>query len=298
MWTDEFVHKMVHVFEHGIVDSVKIIPFLFVTYLIMEYLEHKTNTKTRAVIRKAGRLGPVAGGIVGAFPQCGFSAAASGLYSGGIITTGTLLAVFLSTSDEMLPIFMSEEVPVKTICVVLGLKIVLAMITGFLVDFAFRFKPSPIRYKEIHNMCESEHCKCEEGIFPSAIKHTLKIFVFVLIVTIALNMVIELGGEEQLEHILVDRPIVGAILAGMVGLIPNCAASVLITQLYLAELLSFGAMMSGLMVGAGVGVLVLFRSNRKRWKENLSILAILYGSGVAWGILLDVVLNAMNITFI
>ncbi len=296
MWTDEVMHSMIHVFEHGIVDSIKIVPFLFVTYLIMEYLEHKTNTKTRAVIRKAGRLGPIAGGIVGAFPQCGFSAAASGLYSGGIITIGTLLAVFLSTSDEMLPIFISEKVEVTTIMSILGIKVFLAILTGFLVDFLFRFKPSPIRYKEIHNMCESEHCKCEEGILPSAIKHTLKIFIFVLIVTLALNMVIELGGEEQLEHILANRPVLGAVLAGIVGLIPNCAASVLITQLYLAELLSFGAMMSGLMVGAGVGVLVLFRSNKKRWKENLSILGILYGSGVVWGIVLDLVFNALNIT--
>lgn len=298
MWIKEIEHVVLHVFEHAITDSIKIIPFLFVTYLIMEYLEHKTNTKTRAVIRKAGRLGPIAGGIVGAFPQCGFSAAASSLYSGGIITTGTLLAVFLSTSDEMLPIFISEKVEMRTILIVLGIKVVLAVVTGFVVDFVLRFRPTPIRYKEIHNMCESEHCKCEEGILSSAIKHTIMIFLFVLGVTLILNLVIELGAEEQLEYVLTDWSVLGVVLAGLVGLIPNCAASVLITQLYLLNLLSFGAMMSGLLVGAGVGVLVLFRTNKKRWKENLSILAILYGSGVVWGILLDIVMNALNLSFI
>ena len=240
----------------GCLDSLKLVPFLFVTYLIMEYLEHKTSTRTRAVIRRAGRLGPLAGSVAGAFPQCGFSAAASNLYAGGIITTGTLIAVFLSTSDEMLPIFISESVDVGVILGILGIKVVLGMITGFLVDFLFRFKPSPIRYKEIHSMCESEHCGCEEGIFLSAVKHTLKIFAFILLVSVALNFLIALGGEDRLADFMSERLVIGPLVAGVVGLIPNCASSVVITQLYLNHMISFGAMMSGLLVGAGVGLLL------------------------------------------
>lgn len=267
-------------------DSIKLLPFLFITYLIMEYLEHKTSTKTRSVIRKAGRLGPVAGAVVGAFPQCGFSTAASNLYAGGIVTAGTLLAVFLSTSDEMLPIFLAEKVEFNLILVVLGMKVVLGMITGFLVDFLFRFKTATIRYKEIHTMCENEHCKCEEGTLVSAFKHTLKIFVFIFVISLILNIVIGIMGEEALGSLLQERFLLGPIVAGIVGLIPNCAASVVITQLFLEGIISFGTMMSGLLVGAGVGLLVLFRTN-KRWKENLSILGLLYAFGVIWGILID-----------
>lgn len=274
----------------GLVDSLKLIPFLLITYVIMEYLEHKTTTKTRAIVRRAGRLGPLAGSVAGAFPQCGFSAAASSLYAGGILTTGTLIAVFLSTSDEMLPVFLSEAVDIREILIILGIKIVLGTVTGFLVDFVFRFRPFPIRYKEIHTMCESEHCGCEEGILKSAVKHTLKIFAFIFLITVLLNALIVFFGEERLSTFMSGRPLMGPVLAGVVGLIPNCASSVVITQLFLNHLISFGTMMSGLLVGAGVGLLVLFRTN-KRWKENLSILGILYVSGVVWGIVTDVVMK-------
>lgn len=270
-------------------DCVKLLPFLLAAYVIMEYLEHKTSTKTRAVVRKAGKLGPLAGGLAGIFPQCGFSAAASNLYAGGIITMGTLLAVFLSTSDEMLPIFISEAVDIRVVLVILGIKAAMGMLTGFLVDFVFRFRPSPIRYKEIHTRCESEHCGCDRGIFRSALVHTGKIFVFILLFTVILNVLIALIGEERLAGFMSGRPLLGPALAGVVGLIPNCASSVVITQLYLSRLISFGTMMSGLLVGAGAGLLVLFQTNRK-WKENLLVLTILYVTGTVWGILLDVIL--------
>lgn len=272
----------------GLLDSLKLVPFLFLTYLTMEYLEHKTSTKTRAVVRRAGKLGPLVGSISGVFPQCGFSAAASNLYAGGVITPGTLIAVFLSTSDEMLPIFISELVSVRVIVVVIGIKLVLGMVTGFLVDFIFRFRPSPIRYKEIHSMCESEHCGCDEGIFLSALKHTVKIFLFVFLFSIMLGFLIELGGEARLAQFLAGYPVLGPLLAGIVGLVPNCASSVVITQMFLGGMISFGTMISGLLVGAGVGLLILFRVN-KRWKENLSILCILYVSGVVWGTVLDII---------
>lgn len=270
-------------------DCVKLLPFLLAAYVIMEYLEHKTSTKTRAVVRKAGKLGPLAGGLAGIFPQCGFSAAASNLYAGGIITMGTLLAVFLSTSDEMLPIFISEAVDIRVVLVILGMKAAMGMLTGFLVDFVFRFRPSPIRYKEIHTRCESEHCGCDRGIFRSALVHTGKIFVFIFLFTVILNVFVALIGEERLAGFMSGRPLLGPALAGVVGLIPNCASSVVITQLYLSRFISFGTMMSGLLVGAGAGLLVLFQTNRK-WKENLLVLSILYITGTVWGILLDAIL--------
>jgi hypothetical protein len=163
---------------------------------------------------------------------------------------------------------------------------VLGVITGFFVDFLFRFKPSFIRYKEIHSMCESEHCGCDEGIFLPAVKHTLKIVLFIFIVSFVLNLLIAWGGEQWLSEFMTERTVLGPVLAGIVGLIPNCASSVIITQLYSSHILGLGTMMSGLLVGAGVGLLVLFRTN-KNWKENLAILGILYVSGVFWGILLN-----------
>lgn len=270
----------------GLIDSIRLVPFLLITYVIMEYVEHKTTTRIRAAVRRAGRLGPLAGSVAGVFPQCGFSAAASSLYAGGLLTTGTLIAVFLSTSDEMLPVFLSESVDIRAILFILGLKVAAGALTGFVVDVVFRLRSFPIRYKEIHTMCESEHCGCEEGIFKSAVKHTLKIFVFIFIITVILNMLIFFFGEEHLADLMSKSPFLGPVLAGIVGLIPNCASSVVITQLFLNHLISFGTMMAGLLVGAGVGLLVLFRTN-KRWKENLSILGILYGSGVLWGIALN-----------
>ncbi len=156
----------------ALIDSIKLFPFLLLTYLLMEYLEHKTSTKTRAWIRKAGRMGPIAGGVAGIFPQCGFSVAASNLYSGGIITMGTLVAVFLSTSDEMLPIFLSEAVNGRIILKVLGIKLVTAVFTGFIVDFVMRFRPNAIQYKDFHTMCESEHCHCEKKALENLLLYT------------------------------------------------------------------------------------------------------------------------------
>ncbi len=287
MMTHIQMETLIDLLLDACMDSIKLLPFLMAAYVIMEYLEHKTSTKTRAVVRKAGRLGPLAGGLAGIFPQCGFSAAASNLYAGGIITMGTLLAVFLSTSDEMLPIFISEAVDARIVLVILGMKAVMGILTGFFVDFVFRFRPSPIRYKEIHTRCESEHCGCDRGIFRSALVHTGKIFLFILLFTIVLNVLVALIGEERLAAFMSGQPLLGPVLAGIVGLIPNCASSVVITQLYLNEFISFGPMMSGLLVGAGAGLLVLFHTNR-RWKENLLRLSILYVSGTGWGIFIDV----------
>lgn len=274
----------------ALLDTLKILPFLFLTYLIMEWLEHKTGSRTQAAIRRAGKMGPFFGGILGIFPQCGFSAAAANLYAGGLITAGTLAAVFLSTSDEMLPIFISEAVPVGTVIRVLAAKMMIGIVSGFLLDFLYhRLLRREIRYKNIHTMCESEHCRCEEGIFSSAVRHTLQITLFILAITAALNILIEWVGEERLSGLVLNTPVAGELIAGVIGLIPNCASSVVITRLYLEGIIGAGPMMTGLLAGAGVGVLLLCRMNHGRVKQNAGIIVFLYTSSVLWGILIDYV---------
>lgn len=270
-----------------LLDSVKLLPFLFLTYLCMELLEHHTNDKTSRTIEKAGKSGPIWGGLLGVIPQCGFSTAAASLYSGGVITVGTLLAIFLSTSDEMLPIFISEAVPIATIGKLLATKVVIAIVSGLLVEIIFlKILKQKEKHMDIHVVCEEEHCHCEDGVLLSAIKHTLRILIYIILISFVLNMVIAGIGEDTIASVLSSIPVLGQILAALIGLIPNCASSVIITELYLDELIGAGAMMAGLLVNAGVGLLVLFRLNR-HLKENLAIVACLYGIGVFWGIVLD-----------
>lgn len=274
---------MEHIILHTIEDSIKLVPFLFITYLVMEYLEHKTGNGTNRLVKKAGRLGPVIGSLAGALPQCGFSAAASNLYAGRVITMGTLIAIFLSTSDEMLPILISEKVGMDVILKLLGIKVVIGMLAGFVIDLCFHQEHD---HDHIHKLCEEEHCHCERGIFRSAVSHTLQITLFILIITFILNLVLHSGGEEVLAEVLLNRPVIGPLIAGIVGMIPNCAASVVITQLYLEGAMGLGAMMSGLLVGAGVGILVLCRVNHNK-KENIKIIGLLYAIGVLAGIVLE-----------
>lgn len=276
----------------ALVDTLRLLPFLFLTYLAMEYLEHRAGNKSVRIIRKTGRLGPLVGAAAGVVPQCGFSAAASSLYSGGLITTGTLLAVLLSTSDEMLPIFISEAVRIPTILKILGTKVLLAAVTGFLLDLILRrFRKQEV-HKDIHDLCEHEHCHCEDGIWKSALRHTLQITLFLFLITLALGLCIQFLGEDTISGFLTGQPVPGVFLAALVGLIPNCASSVIITQLYLSGLLGAGQMMGGLLVSCGVGLLVLFRTNQKL-KENLKITAALYVTGVLWGLLIE----GMGVTF-
>ncbi len=283
------LHILGHILEHSVLDTLKLVPFLFLTYLLMEFIEHKTTDKVKKVIHKSGKAGPFIGGILGAVPQCGFSASAAGLYAGRVISLGTLIAIFLSTSDEMLPILISEAVDVKLILQILGIKIVIGMIAGFVIDFVVRHKKSVQNVEwKIHDMCEHEHCHCEKSVWKSAFMHTLQIVAFILIVNLALNMVIEFVGEDSLANLFFTKPIIGELIAGLVGLIPNCASSVVITQLFLEGVISFGSMMSGLLVGSGVGLLVLFKVN-EGLKENLKILALLYAIGVGSGILLGLI---------
>ena len=278
------LHSLEHALEHTIKDSISVILVLFITYLIMEYLEHRTGNKVQRLVQKAGSLGPVIGSLAGAVPQCGFSAAASNLYAGRLISMGTLIAIFLSTSDEMLPVMLSAKAPAGLIGGVLLTKIIVGMAAGFVIDFIFRKKKE--NHDHIHEMCEQEHCHCEAGVVPSAIRHTLQVGIFILLVSFALNLMLEIAGEDVLGEFLLNRPVLGPVLAGVVGLVPNCAASVVITELFLEGVISAGAMMSGLLVSAGVGLLVLFRVNKNRL-EDIKIAGILYLIGVFVGIVIE-----------
>ncbi len=265
-----------------LIDGVRILPFLFLAYLAMECLEHWTGGKMQAVVRKSGKAGPALGGILGIFPQCGFSAAAANLYAGRIITMGTLIAVFLSTSDEMLPIMISENAGFSLIGRLLLVKVLFAIAAGFLVDALFRKKEEP----QIEHLCERQHCHCERGIWRSAFSHTWRIFLYIIVVSLILNFLIALIGEETLAAFVLNKPALSLFVAALVGMIPNCASSVILTQLYLGGVLGAGALMAGLLSGSGVGFLVLLRVNEDR-KENLRIFGLLYAFGVAAGALIQ-----------
>lgn len=275
---------MLEVFEDAIIDSIKLLPFLFITYLIMEYIEHKMGQKSKEVIKKSGKFGPFFGSLLGIFPQCGFSVSATNLYAVRVITLGTLISVYLSTSDEMLPIFISEGVALPTILKILATKLIIGMLAGFAIDLVLRLKNKNNQEEEkIVDLCEKEHCHCEHGILKSSLKHTLNTFIFIFLVTIIINVIIYFIGEETIASVLELNPILGPIVAGLIGLIPNCAASVILTQLYLENIITASTMISGLLVGAGVGLAVLFKMN-KGIKNNLKITGLLYAIGVVSGI--------------
>lgn len=278
---------MVDLMLDALLDVLKLIPFLFLTYLAMEYLEHKTSMKILVAIQRAGNFGPLIGSALGAVPQCGFSAAASTLYAGKVISLGTLIAIYLSTSDEMLPIMLSEKAPAKTILLVIVAKVIIGVIWGFLVDFVFFRNENAHEHINIHGMCEEEHCNCDKGILSSAIKHTLQIGGFILVITVALNIFIEYIGTDALSGLVFNHRILGPVIAGVIGLVPNCAASVVITELYLEGALSLGALLAGLLTGAGVGWLVLARASNSV-KKTFKVVGILYVCGVLTGIIFNI----------
>ena len=279
---------MLEIIEETLVDGVKLLPFLFITYLIMEYIEHKTSEKAKDTIKKSGKFGPLIGSILGAFPQCGFSVAATNLYAARVITLGTLISVYLSTSDEMIPIFISEGASITTLIKILGIKILIGMIAGFIIDLILRIRKKDNEEERIIDLCEKEHCHCDHGIVKSALKHTINIFLFVLLITFVINIIIHLVGEETIGNFVKSNVILGPIFGGIIGLIPNCAASVILTQLYLENVIPAATMISGLLVGAGVGLIVLFKMN-KGIKQNLKITGLLYTIGVVSGIIIQLI---------
>ena len=270
-------------------DTLSLVPFLFLTYVAMEWLERRTEEQSVSLISRIGKFGHVAGAGIGLIPQCGFSAAAASLYSGGVITAGTLISVFLSTSDEMLPIFLSSAVSAATIGKILAAKFVIALVSGIAIDLIAKLVNHRSETKHIHDLCEREHCGCEDeegGILHSALIHTLKITGFIFVISLMLSLLMSFIGKDDMAALLTGAPVAGTIVTAVIGLIPNCAASVVIAEMYLEGLLTFGQLMSGLLVGAGVGLLVLVRTNNKT-RENAKVIATLLALGIGWGILID-----------
>lgn len=268
-----------------LVENLLLLPFLFPAYLVLEWVEAHAGG---ALGRKLGRVsqwGPFFGAAAGGVPQCGFSAAAASLYAGGVITAGTLVAVFLSTSDELIPVLLSKQMPVSFLCRLVGLKILFAVFAGFAVNaFLFctgRCGPSP----HVGELCAQSHCSCAErkGIVVPALIHTLEIFVFLLVISGVIELVLHFcGGEEALKGCILNKPFVGELLGGVVGLIPNCAVSVACADLYVEGGMSAGALVASSLTGAGMGFLVLFRTHR-HLRQNLAILAVVYVFGVVFG---------------
>lgn len=279
---------MLEIIEETLIDGIKLLPFLLITYIIMEYIEHKTSNKTKDIIKKSGKFGPFIGSLLGAVPQCGFSVVATNFYAARVITLGTLISVYLSTSDEMIPIFISEGASIITLLKILAIKILIGMIAGFVIDFILRLRKKDNEKERIIDLCEKEHCHCEHGILKSALKHTINIFIFILIITFIINIAIHLVGEETIGNFVKSNVILGPVLGGIIGLIPNCASSVILTQLYLQNVIPISTMISGLLVGAGVGLIVLFKMN-KGIKQNLKITALLYIIGVLSGIIIQLI---------
>ncbi len=343
-------------------DTLSLVPFLLVTYLALETLEHVAGDRVNGAIKRAGAAGPVVGSLLGMVPQCGFSAMAATLYAGRVVTLGTLVAVFLSTSDEMLPLLLAEQVPVQTMAMLLASKALIALVTGFIVDAAIRglrrnarahaairrtvlgtaanpahvncahddhtggdiideVAEAGVSADHIHELCERDHCGCDEdedehghdhshdhghadeherhhdhshshegapivSIIRSAISHTVQVSVFIFLVTLILVAVLETFGESAIEQFLRGNEMLAVLGSALVGLIPNCSASVVITQLYLGGALQLAPMLAGTLISAGVGYLVLFRTNRSA-RENAVFLIMMYVIGAGWGLILS-----------
>lgn len=330
---------LLHVLEHAFEDTLPLVPFLLVTYLVLEALEHAAGERVNAAVRRAGAAGPVIGAVLGIVPQCGFSAMGATLYAGRVITLGTLVAVFLSTSDEMLPLLVAERMAADQLAFVLFTKAAIAAVTGLVIDVVLRALRRNAAVHEalrrvarggaegdlieemaaagegaerIHRLCEQDHCGCDDdreseadydhdhdrdhghehahggglsSIVRSAVSHTVQVTVFIFLITAALIAVLETVGEGALASFVAGNQALAVFASALVGLVPNCAASVVITQLYLEGVLGFGPLMAGTLVSAGVGFLVLFRTNRNA-RENAIILVLLYVIAVVWGFIL------------
>lgn len=339
-----------HIVHHALEDTLPIVPFLLVTYIVLELLEHMAGERVNAAVRRAGAAGPVVGAVLGIVPQCGFSAMASTLFAGRVITVGTLVAVFLSTSDEMLPLLLAERVDAGLVAQILIIKALIAAVVGLAGDAVLKvlrkserahaavrrhvlgasaaaahegaehdliddFAEGGEGADHIYRLCERDRCGCDDAheahahgdghghghehghdhahagarglvwsVARSALSHTVQVTIFIFLVTLVLVAVLETAAEPALEALLSGNAVLAVFAAALVGLIPNCAASVVVTQLYLEGVLGFGAMLAGTLVGAGAGFLVLFRTNRSV-RENVVILAALYVVAVACGII-------------
>ena len=319
---EEACHWAEEIFLHGFLDTLKLIPFLFLTYLLMEFIDHKAGDKDEEFVKRAGVFAPIAGGALGAIPQCGFSAAAANFFAGHIVSMGTVIAVFLATTDEMIPILVSAQLSFGTIALVVLYMTTVAILVGLGVDLVLKLlkhKREVLNVEKHHHDADhhecghhdeqehhhnhehhhddnhhhdhEHHCHSDKGMIYSSIHHTLTIAVFVLVVTFMVNALVFFVGEETLGAILYDKPFVSHLIASIFGLIPNCAVSVALTSLCTKGVITAGTMMSGLFANAGVGLLVLFKINKKV-KENLLILGIIFAVAIIFGLIGDLIFPA------
>lgn len=278
---------MIDIILDTLIDSLKLLPFLFVAFLIIELIEHKLNKQTKELVSKSGKVGPLIGSLLGLFPQCGFSVMATNLYVTRIITLGTLISIYLATSDEMLPIMLSQKIAFIEIVKLLGIKFICGIIWGFIIDLLLnkKSKKENINYE----ICDEDHCNChEEGVIKSTLIHTFKTLLFIMLVSFLLNILLHFIGEDSLSKLFLKNSIFGPFISSLLGLIPNCGSSIVITELYLNGAISLGSAMAGLLTGSGVALLVLFKEN-KDIKENVTILSLLYGLGVISGIIIELI---------
>jgi hypothetical protein len=267
-----------------LVENLLLLPFLFATYLLLEFLEARAGGALERGLGRTRRFGPVFGALAGAFPQCGFSAAAASLYAGGAVTAGTLISVFLATSDELIPVLISEKAPISLILKILGVKVAVGMAAGFAVNFVSSLFGKGRISLRVGELCAHSRCSCCEGkgIFRPALVHTAEIFIFIVAISGIVHVALHFIGEEGIRNLILNKPWYGEAIAGLIGFVPNCAVSVSGAQIYLKGGMSAGALMSMSMTGAGVGLLVLFRTNRHLW-QNLSIMLCVYAVGVVAG---------------
>lgn len=311
---------IVDVLADSVIDTLKLIPFLFVTYLAMEALEHLASNKVREAVERAGTAGPAVGALLGALPQCGFSAMAATLFSGRVVTAGTLVAVILSTSDEMIPVFVAHQEPASRMLSIIAIKVVLGIVAGLLLDVALRLlHRAGDGHAHIHELCEREHCHCEEadelddgegqdgrgdhdehhehahhyghshshhgawGIVRSACVHTIQVTAFIFLISLLFGLIIEGLGVDSIRSMLAYHPVRATFIAALVGLIPNCGASVAIAELFLDGTLATGPMLAGLLSSGGVGLLVLWRTNADA-RQNVYVTLLVYGVAVLAGL--------------
>lgn len=278
---------MLDIILDAVLDTLKALPFLFGAYLLIEFLEHRASGKLTSALSKMGPLGPIGGAVLGCVPQCGFSVAAANFYAGRLISPGTLLAVFLATSDEALPILLSRPQAMPDLLRLLGVKLIAAAAVGLLADLVCKRFLKLRQDEPFHDLCED--CDCEhEGIFRAALHHTGKVFLFLLLINLALGFAITFVGEENISRFLLSGSVFQPLLAALIGFIPNCAASVILTELYLAGSLSFGSAVAGLCTGAGLGLAVLFKTNRHP-KENFALAGVLYVAAVVTGVICNLI---------
>lgn len=267
-----------------LLENLLLLPFLFVTYLVLEILEARAGSALERSLGRTRCLGPLFGSLAGAVPQCGFSAAAASFYAGGAITAGTLISVFLSTSDELIPVLISEKAPLSLILKILGVKVAVGMFAGFAVNAILSFFGKGEPKLNVGELCAHSRCSCHEhnGVVRPALVHTAEIFVFIVAISGLVHLLLHFLGEEGIRNLILNEPWYGEAIAGLVGFIPNCAVSVSGAQIYLKGGMSAGALISMSLTGAGVGLLVLFRTNRHLW-QNIVIMFCVYVIGVVFG---------------